>query len=293
MLTEEDKRLRQTGVGGSDLATILGLNPYQTAWELYYEKIGVMPDDGEDSLAQRMGHRLEDPIAREYAQEFQVRLRRRNQTVRHPKYDWLLANIDRERVKEKRGVEIKNVGWPMVDRWGPSGTDQVAEHYLPQPLHYMLVLDYPRWDVAAYLAGTEIRYYHLERDPEWDEIIIQTTHDFWHHHVLVQKPPEPDFSKEPNREALKRLYPGTNGETVELPPEAVHWDRVYQESRELAKRYDNAAQAAQAHILELIGEASRGVFPDGSGWERKKVSRKGYTVDAAEYVQANRKKELK
>ena len=41
---------RRKGVGGSDVAAALGLSPYRTARELYYDKIGVVPAvEGEDN----------------------------------------------------------------------------------------------------------------------------------------------------------------------------------------------------------------------------------------------------
>lgn len=49
-LTEDEwLAWRRKGVGGSDVAAALGLSPYRTARELYYDKIGVVPAvEGED-----------------------------------------------------------------------------------------------------------------------------------------------------------------------------------------------------------------------------------------------------
>ena len=65
-LTEDEwLAWRRKGVGGSDVAAALGLSPYRTARELYYDKIGVMPAvEGEDkSITFEIGHLLEDLVA--------------------------------------------------------------------------------------------------------------------------------------------------------------------------------------------------------------------------------------
>lgn len=43
-LTEDEwLAYRRKGIGGSDVASALGLSPYRTKRELYYDKIGVEP----------------------------------------------------------------------------------------------------------------------------------------------------------------------------------------------------------------------------------------------------------
>ena len=62
-----------------------------------------------------------------------------------------------------------------------------------------------------------------------DELIVDSAHDFWHNHVLAGVPPEPDFEHKSTLPMLRRMYPGTNGETVsadELDETLLYWAKV-------------------------------------------------------------------
>lgn len=63
---EEWLDYRRLGIGGSDVAAIMGISPFATIKDLYYDKIGVKPmiDEGESNwVAKEVGHRLEDLVA--------------------------------------------------------------------------------------------------------------------------------------------------------------------------------------------------------------------------------------
>ena len=58
---------RRLGIGGSDVAAIMGISPFATIRDLYYDKVGIEPqiEDEEESnwVAKEVGHRLEDLVA--------------------------------------------------------------------------------------------------------------------------------------------------------------------------------------------------------------------------------------
>ena len=51
---------RREGVGGSDIAALVGLSRYASPLSLFYEKTGQLPDDRPDTDRQRIGRRMED-----------------------------------------------------------------------------------------------------------------------------------------------------------------------------------------------------------------------------------------
>ncbi len=64
MLTQKQIEIRKTGLGGSDMASVLGLSPYKTRYELYLEKIGaIKPDDLQDNDLVQFGNIIEHTIA--------------------------------------------------------------------------------------------------------------------------------------------------------------------------------------------------------------------------------------
>ena len=57
---------RRLGIGGSDVAAIMGISPFATIRDLYNDKTGVLPliDEEESNwVAKEVGHRLEDLVA--------------------------------------------------------------------------------------------------------------------------------------------------------------------------------------------------------------------------------------
>ena len=275
---------RQSGLGGSDIATMLGINPFSTKLELYLQKRGEIEPTPDNSRT-KAGRVMEQVIAAMVSERTGNKLRRVNRTLRHPKHDFLIAHIDRDFVGVAKGLEIKNVSPRMGYLWGKDGQpDAIAEYYVPQPHHYMLVLDYPAFDVAAYFGGDDLRIYPMERDPEMDEIIIETAHDFWHRHVLPGIPPEPEFDHPATLPMFKRLYPGTNGTSIEADELILHWAKVAEDAAKRANEYEKVAEAAKNHLLAFMGDAAVLKLDGNKVFRRKLIQKKPYTVEASSYI---------
>lgn len=291
MLTPEQLAARK--IGGSDVAVILGLSKFKTPMELWAEKTGAIePPDLSDNDNVVAGNVMEDAIADLTAWRLSkrdgrtVKLRRSNLTITNPKYPWLTAHIDRDIVGEDRGVEIKNVGARAARDWGEPGTDQIPDYYLPQPHTYMIVKGYPSWVVSAYFGGGDLRLYDIEFNQDFADIIIEATHKFWHENVLKNIPPDFDPAHPAAEEAIKRLYPGTDGREIKAPSGMDHWLSVFQDASKKAADYEKMAVLAKSHMLAEMGQAAIMDFPDGTILIRKVVQRKGYTVEASSYVDA-------
>jgi putative phage-type endonuclease len=292
-----EKQLSMRKVGGSDVATILGLNPFKTVLELFYEKMGTIePADLSENEAVEAGNILEDGIAALAERRISrrdgraVKLRRSNLTLSHPKYDWLTIHIDRDVVGEERGVELKNVGWRAAVAWGADGTSEIPKYYAPQVHTYMLVKNYPVWTVAAYLGGGEMRLYDIERNKEWDQLIIDSTHDFWVENVGKGIPPDINPDADRAVQALRRVYPGTDGSTIVAPASLAAWRDVRAEAKQIIALNEKVVDGCDARILREMGSAAILHFEDGSEFTRKLVKRKAYTVEAAEYMDLRFKK---
>lgn len=62
---EEWLAYRRKGIGGSDAAAVLGISPFRTGVDLYYDKLGLPVDDSDENwVAMEMGNLLEDLVAR-------------------------------------------------------------------------------------------------------------------------------------------------------------------------------------------------------------------------------------
>lgn len=284
MLTTEQLEARRAGVGGSDMAAIMGMSPWKTAYEVYLEKRGeiVEEDIGEKEVV-IFGNLLEDVVAGEYARRNNVKVERRNDMFVHPKYPFMLANIDRKVVGVKKGLECKTGDKYTTRNWGESGTDEVPEYYYIQCAHYMETLDYPEWDLATVLGGNDYRDYHLERDKELGELLTESAIKFWEG-VTNGIPPEIDFAHSSTEGVLKRMYAGTNGETIFLEG-LDHWHQVKMDADEEIKRYTAVSDACKNRIMAAIGDNACGVIESaGFQYKRSETKRKEFTVAANTFM---------
>lgn len=80
---------RRLGIGGSDAAAIMGLSPFATIRDLYFDKIGVTPvieEEEENWVAKEVGHRLEDLVAMIFAKKTGLEVFPVRKMFRHPLY---------------------------------------------------------------------------------------------------------------------------------------------------------------------------------------------------------------
>ena len=118
------------------------------------------------------------------------------------------------------------------------------------------------------------------------ERVIQEAHDFWHKNVLAGVPPEPEFDHPATLPMFKRLYPGTNGATVEADEMLLHWAKVAEDAAKKASEYDTVAETAKNHLLAFMGDAAVLKLDGNRVFRRKLIQKKPYTVEASSYIDA-------
>jgi putative phage-type endonuclease len=192
-LTLEQKKIRMSGIGGSDVAAILGVSKWKTSLEVYLDKIYEPTEDINVSDAIYWGNRLEPLII----DEFQVRTGKKcaiePNTLRHPQYEFMLANLDARIVGENAILECKTAGQFMAKNWSKDGGENLPEEYMLQVAHYCAVANTDIAYVAVLIGGRDYRMYHYKRNLKLEEAMIKAEYNFWHNHVLKQIPPHTDI----------------------------------------------------------------------------------------------------
>lgn len=281
---------RRKGVGGSDAAAALGQSRHKTAYQLFAEKTGLIDGDvlfGTDTIERmEFGQAIESVIADMYAKRYGLKLRRHNRIAQHAQFPWMLASYDRTIDGRREGFEAKNVDALSYrfGEWGEEHSDQIPVEYLMQCHHYLAVSGFERWHLAACVGGNRLAVYHVERDPEMIDLVVEGEREFWTNHVERNEPPPLDYRAASAIPLLRKMYPGTDGRTVNLPAEAeaMHFARL--DFDEQAKLFEQGANAAKARILHMMGEASIGLLPNGGKYTRKLIDRKGYEVEPSKYI---------
>ncbi len=78
---------RRKGIGGSDAAAIMGMSPFCTKRDLYYDKLGiqaVMDEEEDNWVAKEVGHRLEDLVAEIFSRQTGLKVYPVRKMFRHP-----------------------------------------------------------------------------------------------------------------------------------------------------------------------------------------------------------------
>lgn len=282
---EEWLQYRRQGIGSSEAAAAIGLNPYQSPLELWMIKTGR--DDGlpkidpnDDSSPMFWGSALEPFVAEHYARHTGHRVRRKNAVLQHPDPDkpWMLANIDREIVgaPDVQILECKTAGEFGARLW----REGVPDYVQCQVQHQLAVTGKQAADVCVLVCGQEIRIHRIERDEELIANLINLERRFWDY-VVTDTPPPADGSDSAGL-ALRALYPHDRGETLDLSND-LQMSQTFSSLVSVRTAID-AHQATEAQlkqqIQERMGDASRAVFAAGSvSWKRSKSGSRRFLIN--------------
>lgn len=269
---------RLSGIGASEIAAVLGVSSFKSRYALYQEKIGAIePPDLSDVERIDWGKRLEPLIIDAYQDRTGRPVRHSGKLLRSKRYPWALCTLDGETTEQPRPwwwpLEIKTTGAFMASDW----VDGAPEIYDLQVHQQMLVTGAEVATVACLVGGQKLVWCDVERNEETIRRIVYHGERFWADVQERQEPP-PDASAS-TREAMRRLYPEDNGETVVLDDEIETLVRELAELKDEKKLVEADIEEREARIKAALGEAQRGVFP-ASDWavSWKAFQRKGYTV---------------
>ena len=246
---------RRGGIGGSDIAAILGLSTFTSELEVFYSK--TFGSEREVSERMDIGSAIEPWIVdRLLEQNPQYGLVRDLLIVQSNDYPFLLHSPDAlgeslgDPGRNYFGVEVKNIR--SDHNWDP-----LPEFYMAQVQHGMLCSGLDRWIVVALVAGQKLITREIEPDREMQGRIALAAERFWNTHVLPGVPPEPDGSDSAKR-ALERRW-----DTSEGKHEVDHglWTQLQASKRELDEAEKHLHKTQQI-IQSQMGDAETLTFED-------------------------------
>ncbi len=261
---EDWLELRNKGVGGSDVASIMGLNKYSSPLEVWLLKTGrAESKDLSDNQAVEWGNRLESLVGEKYADMHPDRkIRRVNAVARSLDRPWAQASLDYEVIDNGRhGVlEIKTAGISRAKDWD----NGVPAYYLTQIVHYMSVLNRDFADVAVLIGGNDYREYRIERDEEDIQAVNNAVDTFWNDYVLTDTMPA--ITNTGNEgQALAQMYQDYDDELITVDGEQMarvdDLIATYTAARDLEKEYKVQKDIASKKLEAIIGD-KKGLVTD-------------------------------
>ena len=266
--------VRKQGIGSSDAAAAVGLNPYCSPLELWLIKTGrdgnlPKTDPNDETSPAYWGTLLEHVVAAHFTKRTGHRVRRINAVLQHPTEPWMLANIDREVIgaPDVQVLECKTAGFQGSFLW----REGVPEYIQLQVMHQLAVTGKQAADVAVLICGQDLQIHRIQRDEAMIAKLIELERAFWHYVETDTQPPA-DGSDSADV-ALRCLYPRDSGQTLDLSDD-LEMSGVFSDLLAvrdvLTKNAQLEAQLKQ-RIQQRMGDATQVLFETGDvTWRRSK-----------------------
>lgn len=196
---------RSRGLGGSEIASVLGIDPYRCSLELFHQKLSLAPKR-ESNQQMHWGNALEDTVADAWkywngteagwlenrkAGTKVRKCRRMRGYVTRKEYPHLFFSPDRVIPANQFGYN-KEGDWfwfgktggylecKTIDKWAYSKLDyEIPVHYTAQVQAGMLMLGCSYGELAILIGGNEFKVFPLYRDEDWIAEIVERTREFW------------------------------------------------------------------------------------------------------------------
>ena len=244
--------IRKGYIGGSDAGAVVGLNPYKSAYSLWAEKTGKIPEF-EGNLTTEVGSYLEEFIAKLFERETGKKVRRKNRILVNDQYPFACADVDRVVVGENSIVEIKSTNSLPAMKKLKNG--EYPEQWYCQGTHYLGVGEYERVYLAVLINCREFKIFILERYEEEINALMGAEKDFMEL-VKTDTPPTADGMASTS-ETLTALYPNSNTDIVDLfgyENDLAQYMAISSQIKALEGQKDEMANKVKA----FLGEAGKG-----------------------------------
>jgi putative phage-type endonuclease len=248
---------RLLDVTSTEVSCLFDANPFKTKLDLYYEKKDKVIQNI-DSPRMAWGRRLEDSIARGFAEE---------QNVEVKPYDVYLSDQSRRMGssfdykilgKEEALLEIKNVDrYVFHDKWDENSEGVIAPSYIEMQLQYQLHLaNIDLGYIVALVGGNEMKILKRKRFPEIGKEFETKVKEFWER-VKSGTPPDIDYERDSNY-LIKNLYNQADPSLFLQADEEM--DKLVDDYHAINKEYVSLGKtkdAIKAQILEKSIGASK------------------------------------
>jgi len=246
---------RASGIGGSEIAAVMGLSPYESRFSLWHRKNGLIAPVEENDVMY-WGKIHEPAICAEFAKRHPDGEVRPSPTYAAAGRPWQVVNPDRLILdSEWRTTAIVEAKTSRdAEGWGEEGTAEIPVHYRAQCQWYMDALAVPRCHVAVLIAGSEYREYVVDYDPADALKMRQAAVEFLRTLAAGERPDIDGHSA--TYQAIRELPDGLDDVDVEIP--TLLRDRFYT-AQDAFWTAEDELTACKGELLDAIGTGRRAV----------------------------------
>jgi putative phage-type endonuclease len=271
-LTPEQLETRKKGIGGSEAAAVLGVDPYKTPLHIYELKLGLREPEPPNADMKR-GIYLE-PVARRLYRELTGRRVHRMRQCVHGTYPFMLCNVDGKivRARNRDGAIRDGSGKVVNSAFGPGVLElkcprtwtfaKIKREGLPLPYivqmqHNLAVTNYSWGSFALFNADLwELLHFDVTADLELHHALVLAEEKFWRQHVEGRVPPPVQQDTTPQladqlAKAQERI--GGGELLVRNDPEWAEAAAQYFEAQEIAETGENLKASTIDKLKRLMG----------------------------------------
>lgn len=272
MSYEEWKAFRRTGIGSSDIATILGLIKWKTPRELFNEKVqNELAVETQPSARMKAGIKLEKIVAEYFMEETGKKVRNDNVIRLHPDHPEYLANLDRVIIGDPRGpgiLECKTTS----SHYLRTLDSEFPPSYYAQVQWQLFVTGWTWACIAMLVDGYDFKFVEIARNEDFIEKMVAKAAAFWECVKTNTPPPAqvPDIEKMMS-DPEKR---------VEAENDDLGLVEEIESLQQTIKKYDSELREKTDRLKLRLEDAEVLIDPvtDDVLVTYKTTSRKGYTV---------------
>lgn len=238
---------RKSGIGSSEVATILGLNPFETPYQLWRRKVGLdAPKD--ETFAMKAGHYLEDAVSQFWQDETG------RQVIKRSAGDWLIRDNDKPFLQvspdrtywlsgEKHNDENKGI-LECKTTQRQIDADNLPKHWFCQVQYQLGVASLQQGSLAWLTAGREFGYKDIALVPEFYAWLIENVERFWFDNIKGMQ--EPAAVKV--QDILLKYNAHTPGKIIEVDDDVF---KAYEDLKEVKKEIDALTERKDADEQRL------------------------------------------
>lgn len=239
-------------IGGSDVAAILGISPWRTALEVFWDKVTPRVEEI-DPRRQRIltrGHRMEPYVVDLLSEETGLVIVKRNERYIDAEHRFIACEIDAE-AESGENIEIKTVSPFKAREWGEEHTDAIPVHYTAQAMHGLMITGKAVCVFGVLIGGDDFRVYRVERDEEAIAAIRAREVAFWNDHILPAVPPEPVTVSD-----ISAMFTKDSGLAVEATNEIVDVLNQLRDAKAVIKEHEVIAENLEERLKLFMRDAA-------------------------------------
>lgn len=185
-------KYRESGIGSSEVATIVGLNPWETPYQLWRRKVGFDAPK-QENFAMKAGHYLEDAVAQFWHDETGQDI------IKSSAGDWLIVNDERPymRVSPDRTYWLADMPHNNVNKGileckttqMSIDADDIPKHWFCQVQYQLGVAELEQGSLAWLCSGREFGYKNLALVPDFFAWLVEEVEKFWLDNIQGKQEP--------------------------------------------------------------------------------------------------------